>query len=283
MGNIWEAIKTHKWWAIGIGGAVVVGIVIYKITHQSSSSNNTTSDLLATSGSGPTGTVGNSGGDGTAGGGGNGVSPASPVSPVSPNIVWPNQDTTPGVSPSPVSFTPPPTSPGPVSGVAPYTSPSTVIALSSLPNQPTSSSISPNAATVNVQTQLGQTVAVPYNGAMPTSAEQVAIGNTITANEVTAGLTVNQASGAVAINNPYYSMLPATAPQGTISQQDVNEAIASSYTKTATGTVVPVQAAPSGNSKVIPVSTKTTTPTTKPTVTKTPAPAISGSAGKLVR
>lgn len=120
--NIWEAIKTHKWVAIGIGGAVVVGVIIYYVAHKNSSSSTTSGqDLLATSGSGPTTSLT---GDGSTagGGGGNGISPASPVSPVNPidlsgsnpanpitQLIQPTFDV------SPVSFTPPPTNPAPAS------------------------------------------------------------------------------------------------------------------------------------------------------------------------
>lgn len=116
--NIWEAIKTHKWVAIGIGGAVVVGVIIYYVAHKNSSSSTTSGqDLLATSGSGPTTSLT---GDGSTagGGGGNGISPASPVSPVNPidlsgsNPANPiTQLIQPTFSVAPDSFTPPPTNP----------------------------------------------------------------------------------------------------------------------------------------------------------------------------
>lgn len=126
FGNIWDAIKTHKWVAIGIGGAVIVGVIIYAVTHKSSSSStNSGQDLLATSGSGPTSSL--NGDNSTAGGGGgSGVSPANPIvgaNPVNPVDVGSiiSQNTAPAISTNPISFTPGPTTPGAVSAVSPLT------------------------------------------------------------------------------------------------------------------------------------------------------------------
>jgi hypothetical protein len=121
----------------------------------------------------------------------------------------------------------------------------------SLPGQPGNTIHNP-AGIANVPVPgVGQTVAVPYTGAAPNATMINELGQTIEANAVTSGLSVNGSS--VAINNPFYGQLPPTAPSGTISQQDVREAIGSSYTvPPGGGNAVPVQAAPSGSSAVIP-------------------------------
>jgi hypothetical protein len=94
MEGIWNAIKTHKWIAIG-GAAVLGGILLYAYLHRNSSSTSTagTQDLLATSGGGPTYSLGTTDGSGGGGGGtgtptGIGVSPVSPASPVAPVLPY---------------------------------------------------------------------------------------------------------------------------------------------------------------------------------------------------
>lgn len=173
--NIWEAIKTHKWVAIGIGGAVIVGVIIYAVTHKGSS-NSTTSgqDLLATSGSGPTSSL-NGDGSSAGGGGGSGVSPANPivganpVNPVDPGTII-SQNTAPVVSTNPISFTPGPTTPGAVSAVSPLTGITTqqnapINGLTGVNYNPTANT--PNQVTVGSAAGLTQ-IALPVGETLQT-------------------------------------------------------------------------------------------------------------------
>lgn len=172
MGNIWEAIKTHKWLAIGVGGAVIVGVIIYAVTHKSSSNSSSTTgqDLLATPASGPSGVLGD---NSTAGGGGNGISPANPANPitgVSP-VDGSNPTTTtptPILSAIPTSFTPGPTNPAPPSTsiTVPANEPSLPIGLSGVnynptPNTPNQISIPSAAGPTQIALPVGETINTP--------------------------------------------------------------------------------------------------------------------------
>jgi hypothetical protein len=179
--NIWEAIKTHKWVAIGIGGAVIVGVIIYAVTHKSSSSStNNAQDLLATPASGPTGVIGD---NSTAGGGGgglpavvpangaNGVDPANGSNPITFTPV-------PTVNVVPTVFSAPSTNPAPPSTQisVPANEPSLPIGLSGVNYSP--SATTPNQLTVGSANGLTQ-IALPAGESVntPVTVPNAAAGN----------------------------------------------------------------------------------------------------------
>jgi hypothetical protein len=183
--NIWEAIKTHKWAAIGIGGAVIVGVIIYAVTHKSSStsSTNNAQDLLATPASGPSGIIGD---NSTAGGGGSGISSALGASPANGSLgvdpVDGSNPTTftpvPTVNVVPTVFSAPSTNPAPPSTQisVPANEPSLPIGLSGVNYSP--SATTPNQLTVGSANGLTQ-IALPAGESVntPVTVPNAAAGN----------------------------------------------------------------------------------------------------------
>jgi hypothetical protein len=179
--NIWEAIKTHKWVAIGIGGAAIVGVIIYAVTHKSStSSTNNAQDLLATPASGPSGVIGD---NSSAGGGGSGlpaVAPANGANGVDPaNGANPSTFTpVPTVNVVPTVFPAPSTNPAPPSTQisVPANEPSLPIGLSGVNYSPSAST--PNQLTVGSANGLTQ-IALPAGESVntPVTVPNVAAGN----------------------------------------------------------------------------------------------------------
>jgi hypothetical protein len=280
FGNIWEAIKTHKWVAIGIGGAVIVGVVIYAVTHKSSSSStNNAQDLLATPGSGPTGVIGS--GDGSAGGGGGfpAVNPANPA--VGASGVDGSNPTTftpvPTINVNPVSFTGPTVNPAPPSTAftLPANEPSIPVGLSGVNYTPTANT--PNQLVVgsaNGLTSIGlpagetaqSLVSVPNaaagNPVVPLS-DLVSTGST---NTLSSAYGTAASSAALVGDTSQLSSEGGQAAALALAQQQINFA----NTGSAVAKTTPVSTAPAGSTKIIAnTPAKTTVQATSSTGTKT--------------
>jgi hypothetical protein len=183
MSGIWDAIKTHPWWA-AIAGAGLVGILVFAyIKNKDSSSTSTTGtqDLLATSGGGPTYSLGTTGTNGGGGGGtGTGVSPAVPAnaaSAVAPYIAGTSGGsdapayslTLPAPSSAPSAIIPvPAVNPAPLPATpvkTPATPAPTPVGLTGVNYTPTANT--PNQVTVGTAAGLG-VIALPIGETMST-------------------------------------------------------------------------------------------------------------------
>lgn len=282
FGNIWEAIKTHKWVAIGIGGAIVIGGVIYLATHKSSSSSTTSGqDLLATPASGPTGVIGS--GDGSAGGGGGfpAVNPANPVNPIT------------GVSPvdgsNPTTFTPIPTpNANPISFTSPTVNPAPPSTTVTLPaNEPsipvglTGVNFSPTANTPNqlvVGSANGLTsIGLPAGetAQTPVSVPNAAAGNPVvplsdlvstgSANTLSSAYGTAASSSAIVGDTSQLSSEGGQAAALALAQAQINFA----NTGTAVAKTTPVSSSPAGTKVVASTPAKTTVQATSSTGAKT--------------
>ena len=278
FGNIWEAIKTHKWVAIGIGGAIVIGGVIYLATHKSSSSSTTSGqDLLATPASGPTGVIGS--GDGSAGGGGGfaAVNPANPA--VGASGVDGSNPTTftpvPTINVNPVSFTSPTVNPAPPSTTftLPANEPSIPVGLSGVNYSPTANT--PNQLVVGSANGL-TSIGLP---AGETAQSLVSVPNAAAGNPVVPLSDLVSTGSTNTLSSAYGTAASSAALVGNTSQLPGSEASAEALaqaqinfanTGTAVAKTTPVSTAPAGSTKIIAnTPAKTTVQATSSTGTKT--------------
>jgi hypothetical protein len=216
MEGIWAFVKGHWVW-FAIGGAVVVGAVIF-LRSRSSSSGQTQQDLLVApaTGSGPTPALGTTQTTGPSGiNPGGTISPISPVDPVSP--LPPVTPVTPSSPDSPVSPVSPgglatPNIPNPVSGAnpSPGTAPSTKIVE---PVQP---------ATLGQTTQFATQQPISVNAAAP-AAQQPLDPNYIKA--VTAAVTPTYVGTPLGPGTPVITGQPTSAAATRVAQTSGGQAI----------------------------------------------------------
>ena len=192
--NIWTAIKTHPWVA-GIGGAVIVGGLLYAVLHKSSSSSSTPAqDLLVNPSSGPVPLVN----DGSSSGGGGGVGSIPPI-PGIPTTPTP-PDTAPFTNGGGITINP---YVGPTTFVPPLVTPnvppvvtSAAIPFTSFPGQPVNT-VPAGSPTVTVPVgSTGLSAIIPYTGDTPSPAIQSALGDTVAIN---AGMPASGQTGAQAL------------------------------------------------------------------------------------